>query len=144
MEAGKPYLVKFNKDREYFGGTITLNSATAQSISGGDYNFVGTLNPVQPVDGSYYLSANNTIKPLASGGTIKAFRAYFEPASPNAAKARAISIDGMTTAIEDIVGGEELLGLPQKIYTVGGQYVGDDLNALPKGVYLVNGKKIIK
>ncbi len=144
MEAGKPYLVKFNKDREYFGGTITLNSATAQSISGGDYNFVGTLNPVQPVDGSYYLSANNTIKPLASGGTIKAFHAYFEPASPNAAKARAISIDGMTTAIEDIVGGEELLGLPKKIYTVGGQYVGDDLNALPKGVYLVNGKKIIK
>jgi len=37
-----------------------------------------------------------------------------------------------------------LLGLPQKIYTVGGQYVGDDLDALPKGVYLVNGKKIIK
>ena len=114
------------------------------SVNGGDYNFVGTLEPTQPADGSYYLSANNTIKPLASGGTINGFRAYFEPATPNAAKARAISIDGMTTAIEDIEGGAELLGLPQKVYTVSGQYVGDDLEALPKGVYVVNGKKIIK
>lgn len=50
----------------------------------------------------------------------------------------------MTTAIEDLVGGEELLGIPQKVYTVNGQYAGDDLEALPKGVYIVNGKKIIK
>lgn len=113
-------------------------------ITKGDYNFVGTLNPVQPADGSYYLSANNTIRPLASGGTINAFRAYFEPATPNAAKARAFCIDGVTTAIEDIVGGEELLGIPQKVYTVNGQYAGDDLETLPKGVYIVNGKKIIK
>ncbi len=141
---GKPYLVKPKNNLSKIEGYITLNDATPQTVNGGDYNFVGTLNPTQPADGTYYLSANNTIKPLASGGTINAFRGYFEPASPNAAKARAISIDGMTTAIEDIVGGEELLGLPQKIYTVGGQYVGDDLNALPKGVYLVNGKKIIK
>ena len=66
------------------------------------------------------------------------------PASPNAAKARAFCIDGVTTAIEDIVGGEELLGIPQKVYTVNGQYAGDDLEDLPKGVYIVNGKKIIK
>lgn len=146
ISAGIPFLIKpsseINKINAYY---YILEDLEGQiSVNGGDYNFVGTLEPVQPSDGTYYLTENNTIKPLASGGTIKAFRAYFEPASPNAAKARAISIDGMTTAIEDIVGGEELLGLPKKIYTVGGQYVGDDLDALPKGVYLVNGKKIIK
>lgn len=146
ISAGTPFLIKpsseINKINAYYNIIEDLGGQI--SVNGGDYNFVGTLEPTQPADGTYYLSANNTIKPLASGGTINAFRAYFEPASPNAAKARAISIDGMTTAIEDIAGGEELLGLPQKIYTVGGQYVGDDLNALSKGVYLVNGKKIIK
>ena len=143
IPAGTPFLYKSKVNNNYIYGE-NFTYVSPQTVNGGDYNFVGSLNPVQPADGTYYLSEGNTIKPLASGGTINAFRAYFEPASPNAAKARAISIDGMTTAIEDIVGGEELLGLPQKIYTVGGQYVGDDLDALPKGVYLVNGKKIIK
>ena len=144
LVSGKPYLVKPKSNFTTFSGFITVNNSSPVVEYGGDYNFVGTYNPIQPADGTYYLSEGNTIKPLASGGTIKGFRAYFEPATPNAAHARAISIDGMTTAIEDIVGGEELLGLPQKIYTIGGQYVGDDLDALPKGVYLVNGKKIIK
>ena len=150
IEGRKPYLIKFTKSSTgdtytaTFEGTLSQSNKTPLYSSGGDYNFVGTFSPVQPADGSYYLTANNTIKPLASGGTIKAFRAYFEPATPNAAKARAISIDGVTTAIEDIVGGAELFGLPEKIYTVNGQYVGDDLESLPKGVYIVNGKKIIK
>ncbi len=144
VDAGKPFLIKFEKDADAIYGSIALEYETTTNATGGDYNFVGTLNSVQPKDGSYYLTANNTIRPLASGGTIKAFRAYFEPATPNAAKARALSIDGVTTAIEDIVGGEELFGKTQKVYNVNGQYAGDDLEALPKGVYIVNGKKIIK
>ena len=143
IEAGHPYLFAPARKDVYFYETLPVVTTTIND-AGGEYNFIGTFNPVQPADGTYYLTENNTIKPLASGGTIKAFRAYFEPATPNAAHARAICIDGMTTAIEDIVGGEELLGIPQKIYTVGGQYVGNNLDALPKGVYLVNGKKIIK
>ena len=98
-----------------------------------------------PKEGSYYLSANNTIKPISKGGTIKSFRAYFEPTTPNAQMARAISIDGEVTAIEDIDFGDDiLLGQPKKIYNLNGQYVGRDLDALPKGVYLVNGKKVTK
>lgn len=143
-KAGRPYLIKFDEDQSYIYGYVTVKNETPQVIYGGEYNFVGTYSPTQPADGSYYLSANNTIRPLASGGTINGFRAYFEPATPNAAKARAFCIDGMTTAIEDIVGGEELLGIPQKVYTVNGLYAGDDLEDLPKGVYIVNGKKIIK
>jgi hypothetical protein len=152
IAAGTPFLVRppFDNDDYIYVSQNTSSTQynyeniTGNSILSGDYRFVGTLEPVQPADGSYYLSANNTIRPLASGGTIKGFRAYFEPATPNAAQARAISIDGVTTAIEDIVGGEELLGIPQKVYTVNGQYAGDDFEALPKGVYIVNGKKIIK
>ena len=98
-------------------------------------------------DPNILITEGNIIKPLASGGTIKPFRCFFEPNTPNVAHARAISIDGMTTAIEDVEWGEGnpfLTPIDNRIYTVSGQYVGDDLDALPKGVYLVNGKKIIK
>ena len=30
------------------------------------------------------------------------------------------------------------------IYTLLGQYVGEDFNALPAGVYIVNGVKVVK
>lgn len=145
ISAGQPFLFKPNYDYQSVSKSgFHLKAISPKTKNGGEYKFVGTLTPVHPQDGSYYLTANNTIKPLASGGTINAFRAYFEPTSTYSAQARAISIDGMTTAIEDIVGGEELLGIPQKVYTVNGQYAGDDLEDLPKGVYIVNGKKIIK
>ena len=148
IPAGTPFLYKpsSSQDMAMFGGSgwVQLKPISASSKNGGDYSFVGTLKPVTPKDGSYYLTEGNTIKPLASGGTIKGFRAYFRPNSSASANARAICIDGETTAIEDIVDGEELFGIPQKVYTVNGQYAGDDLEALPKGVYIVNGKKIIK
>lgn len=145
----RPLLIKFENDVTYweYDTPVPVNVDSITVINGGDYNFVGTFLPVQPKDGSYYLSEGNTIRPLAPGGTIKPFRCYFEPNTPNVARARAISIDGMTTAIEDVEWGEGnpfLAPTVNRIYTISGQYVGDDLDALPKGVYLVNGKKIIK
>lgn len=148
LAAGVPYLIKPTTDTDSIKGEIYYYegalSVSPQTISCGDYNFVGTYSPVQPADGSLYLSANNTIRPLASGGTIKGFRAYFEPNTPNAAQARAICIDGEVTAIEDFPLADDLFAPSGKVYTISGQYVGDNLEALPKGVYIVNGKKVIK
>ena len=146
-EAGVPYLIKFNSDKSQFElwtwyGTF---SNPVNNDSNSDFNFVGSYSSMTPKEGSYYLSANNTIKPISKGGTIKSFRAYFEPNTPNGAMARAISIDGMVTAIEDIDFGDDTFDKQsQKIYNISGQHLGNDLNALPKGVYVVNGKKIIK
>lgn len=144
INAGKPYLIKPKMDIDSLVAEVWGLVAEPTVKEGINYNFVGALNTIQPKEGSYYLSANNTIKPLASGGTIKSFRAYFEPNTPNAAQARAISIDGEITAIENIDFGDDILGQPKKIYNLNGQYVGDNLDALPKGVYLVNGKKVTK
>ena len=138
MEAGKPYLVKFNKDIPKLEGT--LSSSEAQTVFGGDYNFVGTLNATHPKNGSYYLTSGNTIKPLAQGGTINAFRAFFEPSTPTAAKARAISIDGETTDINDIIINDQKLG-EQVIYNLNGQRLN---NSERGGLYIINGKKVIK
>lgn len=138
MEAGKPYLVKFKKDVSKLEGT--LSTSDAQSVYGGDYNFVGTLSAIQPKNGSYYLTSGNTIKPLSSGGTINAFRAFFEPSTPNAAKARAISIDGETTDIKDIIINDQRLG-ESAIYSLSGQRLN---NSERGGLYIINGKKVIK
>lgn len=146
IESGRPFLYK-----PRWGGCTywsdVIKYPLYSSEEHGEYNFVGTFNPVQPKDGSYYLSEGNTIRPLAPGGTIKAFRAYFEPATPNAAMARAISIDGMTTAINDIEWGDGnpfMVPTDNRIYNLEGQMVGNDLEQLPKGLYIVNGKKVIK
>lgn len=73
-------------------------------------------------------------------------RAYFRPNNVAHAKAMGFCVDGedqgSVTGIDDIMidpqSGNE------KVYTVSGQYVGDDLEVLPKGMYIVNGKKVIK
>lgn len=138
MEAGRPYLVKFNKDIPKLEGT--LSSSEAQTVFGGDYNFVGTFNATHPKNGSYYLTSGNTIKPLAQGGTINAFRAFFEPSTPTAAKARAISIDGETTDINDIIINDQKLG-EQVIYNLNGQRLN---NSERGGLYIINGKKVVR
>lgn len=115
--------------------------------SKGEYSFVGFLNPGEAESGSYYLTAGNTIKKFIPGSTMKAFHAYFIPNKPNAAMARSISIDGMTTAIEDVEWGDGnpfLTPTDNRIYNLKGQMVGNDLELLPKGLYIVNGKKVIK
>lgn len=147
VPAGTPLLIKPKYNKTSFRSTIEITGDTPLITEGGDYNFVGTFKPVQPKDGSYYLSEGNTIRPLASGGTIGLFRAYFEPATPNVAMARSISIDGMTTAINDIEwddGNPFLTPTDSRIYNLEGQMVGTNLEQLPKGMYIVNGKKVIK
>lgn len=144
-----PCLVRFPIEKTEFltSANPTFPNDTICIVEGGDYNFVGVVNLTQPKDGSYYLTEGNTIKRLASGGTIKPFRAYFEPATPSSARARAISIDGMTTAIEDIEWGDGnpfMVPTDNRIYNLEGQMVGNDLEQLPKGLYIVNGKKVIK
>ena len=147
VPAGTPMLIKPKYNKTSISATIEITGDTPLITEGGDYNFVGTFKPVQPKDGSYYLSGGNTIRPLASGGTIGLFRAYFEPATPNVAMARSISIDGMTTAINDIEWGDGnpfLTPSDNRIYNLEGQMVGNGLEQLPKGIYIVNGKKVLK
>lgn len=146
--AGTPFMFKpaVNWTRP-LNGIIAINSGNPVYETNGDYSFVGLLNPGEAESGSYYLTAGNTIKPFVPGSLMKAFHAYFVPNTPNAARARAISIDGMTTAIEDIEWGDGnpfLAPTDNRIYNLEGQMVGTNLELLPKGMYIINGKKVIK
>ena len=146
--AGTPFMFKPAVNRTWpLNGIIAINSGNPVYETNGDYSFVGLLNPGEAESGSYYLTAGNTIKPFVPGSLMKAFHAYFVPNTPNAARARAISIDGMTTAIEDIEWGDGnpfLAPTDNRIYNLEGQMVGTNLELLPKGMYIINGKKVIK
>lgn len=142
---GYPYLVKFTKDFDQIDGTITV--IEPNNTFSGDYGFVGTLQTTSPNAGCLYLAAENTIKPLAAGGKINAFRAYFEPNTPAASRTRSISIDGTviatgngTTDIEDILNGRT--NDEGEVYNLNGQRVTG--NSYSKGIYIINGKKVIK
>ena len=137
-----PCLVKFSKD--VYGLMEGYSKPTEMQVTseGTDYDFIGTYEPITPTGQCYYLSANNTIRPLASGGTIKGFRAFFKKKTSSAAPARAISIDGVVTSVNDV----EIDGLfPDNsnapVYNLNGQRVNDSSK---KGLYIQNGKKIIR
>ncbi len=53
-------------------------------------------------------------------------------------------LDGGTTGISDAAPGVAAAPKSSDIYTLGGQYVGTDLNALGSGVYVENGRKVVK
>lgn len=154
IEAGTPFLIKPFYDRERINTYPQVTMFTFEDVSGqtrinaGNYNFVGTLAPIQPHYGTLYLSANNTLRPLAEGGTIKAYRAYFEPvgASPAQAKAMRFTVDGEDQG--SVTGIDGLIIAPkpvnENVYNMSGQYVGNSLDEMPQGVYIVNGKKIVK
>ena len=147
ITAGTPVLFKPAKDIASMGAVVKVESDSPCYDTKGDYSFVGLLNPGVAESGSYYLTAGNTIKKFIPGSTMKALHAYFVPNKPSAALARAISIDGMTTAINDIEWGDGnpfLAPTDNRIYNLEGQMVGNDLEQLPKGIYIVNGKKVLK
>ena len=47
------------------------------------------------------------------------------------------------TGIDNVVN-ENARPADNRIYTLGGQYVGTQLSSLPKGIYVMGGKKIVK
>jgi len=68
---------------------------------------------------------------------------YSFSAQPNAVaenRFEIVSIDQVPTAVDNVVTTPKHRG----IYTMLGQYVGEDFKALPAGVYIVNGVKIVK
>jgi len=162
VKAGHPFLFKPNEDYDELinverpeelididfeammnGEGSVLLDCYLYPETRGDYKFIPLLNAGTPASGSFYLTADNKIKSITEGGTIKGLHAYFEPVNQNVPQARSICIDGITTAIGEL----DVDGLgtyERNIHSLSGRTVGKDLNALSKGVYIVNGKKIIK
>ena len=164
IEAGKPYIVKWDGDgtqnivSPIFGGvTISSTSATTETDGSDWVDFVGTYSPtVIYEDGSekhnLYLGSSNTLYyPTRTGFEVNACRAYFvlkngltagEPSTPQQAPARAFVLnfgDGEPSAISTLRA--DTASAADGIYTLDGRRLTGKPTA--KGLYIVNGKKII-
>lgn len=77
--------------------------------------------------------------------TLAKNKAVFLLKSGSAAKAKSLTLrldDDATTGIHGVKTSQS--AQETKVYSIGGQYLGKDLNSLPNGVYIVNGEKVAK
>ena len=122
IEAGKAYIVKWNKPTEgddsgsnniqdpiFSDVTVTLVEPNHSFQGTFDYLFLGCFNPYRLTPGDQtelYLGANNTLYFPAEGSnvTIGAFRGYFEKTIPADAPIRSIKINfgDESTGIKEI------------------------------------------
>ena len=152
LAGGTPVLIKTTKDiTELKLDQVTLtDGVTDESVTdeyGTPGKFTATLvKTVVPEDGLFI--TDNKFWYSTGATNIKAFRGWFEldavlgKATDFGAKI-GFFIDGEATSIDGI----SVRTPMQKgaVYTVGGQYVGKDVDErqLPKGVYICDGKKFV-
>jgi surface protein len=84
IEAGKPYIIKWNSGEENIVNPTFTNvtlSSTPSPVVAPSVSFIGTYNPKPFTSANsniLYLGAGNTLYYPSSDMTINAFRAYFE------------------------------------------------------------------
>ena len=144
IEAGKPYLIKWNIENPTFEG-ITLKATTPETVTSNDgqYSFVAVYSPkTLAVDKTErYLSTDESLNyPVSAdnkANLLKGLHAYYRVPATATVK---ISFSSTPNAITRPY---MLTDKAMKVYNLNGQYVGSTLSDLPKGVYIVNGHKLI-
>ena len=144
IEAGKPYLIKWNIENPSFEG-ITLKATTPETVTSNDgqYSFVAVYSPKTLVvdKTERYLSTDESLNyPVSAdnkANLLKGLHAYYRVPATATVK---ISFSSTPNAITRPY---MLTDKAMKVYNLNGQYVGSTLSNLPKGVYIVNGHKII-
>lgn len=144
IEAGKPYLIKWNIENPTFEG-ITFKATKPETVTSNDgqYSFVAVYSPkTLALDKTErYLSTDKSLNYPVSvdnkANLLKGLHAYYRVPATATVK---ISFSSTPNAITRPF---MLTNKVMKVYNLNGQYVGSTLNNLPKGVYIVNGHKLI-
>lgn len=163
IEAGKPYIVKWDTDFEDLSNpvflNVTVNNVTPTPIETECTDFVGSISPVvinAEDKRMLYLGADNKLFYPNSAMTINSCRAYFrlkgdlvagEPINITAIKSFNMNFgDEETTSVNEVTdysrfsfhdGWYDLSGRKLKNSTPG------ELKNLPKGLYIHNSRKVI-
>ena len=149
IEAGKPYIVKWNESDNSMNPeftNVTVGAATGSTIGSMWVDFVGTLSPV-PVKANntqlLYMGSNNKLRYTGTDMVIGSCRSYFLLSSSGTevvSNARVLLNfgDDEVTAIENI--NRETISNNQYYDLQGRKLVGQPTQ---KGLYIVNGKKMI-
>lgn len=142
IEAGVAYMVK--PTQTVVNPTLLSVTTTAETpVTVDDMELQGVYDATTLTGTNYVIGGDGTVSAIAEGETLLGMRAYIKTGSTEEeATQYRTNLEGEpTTAIS---------GMPetdttelQKVYTVGGQYVGSGTKRLPKGVYVVNGNKVV-
>ena len=98
---------------------------------------------------AFYALGPSTAESSKGKYVVPANKAYFVlPASKTGSAKAAPSLDFGFEGMELVTGINGVKGSQSaqetKVYSIGGQYLGKDLNSLPNGIYIVNGEKVAK
>ncbi len=148
IEAGKPYLVKWNNrfgsfsNPVFYDKAITSTAPTPVTFPGGE--FVGTydcLTFTATDRDILFLGSGNKVHYPKAGATIGAFRAYFQLDKTTPVKAFVLNFgeDNATSLNEELSMKGEELAPAEGWYTLDGRKLRD--RPTQRGLYIHNGRK---
>ena len=149
IEAGKPYIIKWNSgDENIVNPTFTdvTISSTLSPVVASSVSFMGTYDP-KPLTSAnsniLYLGAGNTLYYPSANMTINAFRAYFELNLTSGQQVKAINLNfgDEENGIKEITTDSNSSNPSNTYFSLDGLRLLD--KPTQKGMYINNGRKVL-
>jgi hypothetical protein len=148
VKAGMPFLMRpeYYVEQPTFAD-VTVESTTAQTVGGGEWDLCGTFGSLELVaDGTQlFLIADGTLaKPLADSRKMRGFRCYLKKAAGTvngSAQLPSVTIDGETNAIKTAEYAAPTSGTTA--YSLSGMKLNAGCKTANGGIMIINGKKFI-
>ena len=148
VKAGMPFLMRseYYVEQPTFAG-VTVESTTAQTVGGGEWDLCGTFGSLELVaDGTQlFLIADGTLaKPKAESRKMRGFRCYLKKAAGTAnasAQLPSVTIDGETNAIKTAEYAAPTSATTA--YSLSGMKLNAGCKTANGGIMIINGKKFI-
>lgn len=148
LNAGMPFLMRseYYVEQPTFAG-VTVESTTAQTVGGGEWDLCGTFGSLELVaDGTQlFLIADGTLaKPKADSRPMRGFRCYLKKAAGTvngSAQLPSVTIDGETNAIKTAEYAAPTSGTTA--YSLSGMKLNAGCKTANGGIMIIDGKKFI-
>ena len=148
VKAGMPFLMRpeYYVEQPTFAD-VTVESTTAQTVGGGEWDLCGTFGSLELVaDGTQlFLTADGTLaKPKVGSQKMRGFRCYLKKAAGTAnasAQLPSVTIDGETNAIKTAEYAAPTSGTTR--YSLSGMKLNAGCKTANGGIMIIDGKKFI-
>ena len=148
VKAGMPFLMRseYYVEQPTFAG-VTVESTTAQTVGGGEWDLCGTFGSYELVaDGTQlFLIADGTLaKPKVGSQKMRGFRCYLKKATGTAnasAQLPSVTIDGETNAIKTAEYAAPTSATTA--YSLSGMKLNEGCKTANGGIMIIDGKKFI-
>ena len=148
LNAGMPFLMRpeYYVEQPTFAD-VTVESTTAQTVGGGEWDLCGTFGSLELVaDGTQlFLTAGGTLaKPLADSRKMRGCRCYLKKAAGTvngSAQLPSVTIDGETNAIKTAEYAAPTSGTTA--YSLSGMKLNAGCKTANGGIMIIDGKKFI-